>query len=419
MFRKGDVSMNFQKYDDLFCRDNYPVFNAEYLPKDNYACICLSGKKYGECCKENVEKAVRHINNENDYQELRKIYFPKREKDLISSKIVNKAVGKKNISYCLAEKIFGNCNNCSNVKSHTLSVGNVLSNLASNDEYVFSFNDHVVIDYDVIDYDNMKNNIDRYYKKVSLKDASLTVSYCKDHDRELFLDIEADGKCDYGNKDIENLEYALKAVSFQIYYNIEQIKYFSELIKESMNVLSRSSEGQKLSLLKQYSILVDELFQLYPLSQKIIEEIKNFKQEKTATKLKTVYFKLPYKKINISCSEVIEEQGIQYFVNVVNAPEPYMIFSYYESENKNVWINKIKEEFENSTCPQYDIYDFVLSFIITNAQNIYMNEQKFEQLLPEDKIYLYVVHLEGTGTIEDKSVHYEHFESLYRFLFDN
>ena len=403
--------MDFQKYDDLFCRDNYPVFNAEYLPEDNSACICLSGKKYGECCKENVEKAIQHRNDENDYQQLKKIYYPKSEKTLISSKVVNKAINKKNISYCLAEKIFGHCS-CSNVKSHTLSEGNVLHNLASN--YVFSFNDHRVIDFDTIE-----NNIDCYYKKVSLKYASLTVSYCKDHDRELFLDIEADGKRNYGNKDIENLEYALKAVSFQIYYNIEQIKYFSELIKESMNVLSLNSEGQKLSLLKQYSILVDELFQLYPLSQKIIEEIKNFKQKKTATKLKTVYFKLPYKKINISCSEVIEEQGIQYFVNVVNAPEPYMIFSYYESENKNVWINKIKEEFENSTCPQYDIYDFVLSFIITNAQNIYMNEQKFEQLLPEDKIYLYVVHREGIGTIEDKSVHYEHFESLYRFLFDN
>lgn len=48
--------MNFQKYDDLFCRENYPVFNLEYLPEDNSACICLSGKEYGKCCKVDVEK---------------------------------------------------------------------------------------------------------------------------------------------------------------------------------------------------------------------------------------------------------------------------------------------------------------------------------------------------------------------------
>lgn len=90
--------MDFQKYDDLFCRDNYPVFNAEYLPEDNSACICLSGKKYGECCKENVEKAIQHRNDENDYQQLKKIYYPKSEKTLISSKVVNKAINKKNIS---------------------------------------------------------------------------------------------------------------------------------------------------------------------------------------------------------------------------------------------------------------------------------------------------------------------------------
>ena len=181
---------------------------------------------------------------------------------------------------------------------------------------------------------------------MKLEDASLTVSFCKDHDRELFLEIETDGKCNYSNTGIENLEYALKAISFQIYYYIENVRYLSELIKTSKNVLG-SCNGCKSDLLKQYSICVDELFRLYPLSQRIIEEIKNFKQGKMDIKLKTVYIKLPCKKINISCSEVIEEQGIYYFINVVNAPEAYMIFSYYEGENKKVWINEIKNKFEN------------------------------------------------------------------------
>lgn len=402
--------MNFQKYDDLFCRENYPVFNLEYLPEDNSACICLSGKEYGKCCKVDVEKAIQHNNDKKDCEELKKIY-QRTEKKLISSKIVDKAINKKNISYCLAEKILGNCNICNNVKSHTLAKGNVLSNLSENDNVVVSFNDHLMIDIDMI-----SNCIELYYTEVKLEDASLTVSFCKDHDRELFLEIETDGNCNYSNTGIETLEYALKAISFQIYYYIENVRYLSELIKTSKNVLS-SCDGCKSDLLKQYSICVDELFRLYPLSQRIIEEIKNFKQGKKDIKLKTVYIKIPCKKINISCSEVIEEQGIYYFINVVNAPEAYMIFSYYEGENKKVWINEIKNKFENRICKQDDIYNFMLSFVITNAQNIYMNRRKFKQLSDEEKRYLYVVHREGTANIPE-NVHRKYSKGLYSFFFE-
>lgn len=155
---------------------------------DDYPCICLSGEKYRNCCKKDVEEALQHENGEKECEELKKIYC-KNTKKLISTKIVNKAINKKNISYCLAEKVFGNCNACNNVKSHTLAKGSILSNLADNDNVLIAFNDHQMIDKKLFD-----DNIDAYYMDVSIDDASLAVSYCKDHDRDLFLEIEADGK---------------------------------------------------------------------------------------------------------------------------------------------------------------------------------------------------------------------------------
>ena len=286
-----------------------------------------------------------------------------------------------------------------------------MTNLAGADCDVVSFNDHIMVDCNMI-----KKNIEIYYKQVKLKDASLTVSYCKEHDKELFLDIEVAEKCKYEKKEIQNLEYALKAISFQIYYYIENIKYFSKLIQTSKKVFG-SYNGGKSHLLEHYSVYVDELFRLHPISQRMIQEIQNFKQGKMHTKLKTVYFKLHCKRINISCSEVIEEQGVYYFINVINAPEPYLIFSYYEEqENQEVWTKEIKREFDEGN--EYYITNFILSFIVTNAQNIYINKTKFNQLSEDEKIYLYVIHREGTIGIPDE---YQDklWENMYHFFFEN
>ena len=94
-----------------------------------------------------------------------------------------------------------------------------------------------------------------------------------------------------------------------------------------------------------------------------------------------------------------------------------MIFSYYEGENKKVWINEIKNKFGNRICKQDDIYNFMLSFVITNAQNIYMNRRKFKQLSDEEKRYLYVVHREGTANIPE-NVHRKYSKGLYSFFFE-
>ncbi|NFN19471.1 SEC-C domain-containing protein [Clostridium botulinum] len=405
--------MDFQKYDEIFNKKNYPLFiqkNGIYLPKDDGKCICLSGKKYKDCCKQEVVIALNKENQQCDITELKEIYY-KAKKKLLSYRVVNKAINKKNISYCSAEKVFGNCSDDKNVKSHTMSRGNVLTNLAGiKNGSVIAFNDHKVFEADKI-----KNEINLYYEYICLNNASLTVSFCKKHDKELFFNIETDGHNEYKNSPIQNLEYALKAVTFDIYYKIENIQYMSLLIKETKKVLS-SYKGEKSLLLQDYHITVKELFKLFPMMLMILQEIKDLKQNGIMPKLKTTCFNLPMQKVNISCSEVIPEDKQYYFINVINSSKPYMIFSYYNDNKNSSWIVNEKRKFDTSMDKIGYLYNFFLSFLVGNAQNIYINKNAFNKLNDMEKLLLYLIHREGTANIPDY-IYNSYQNDICKFLF--
>jgi len=406
--------MNFKKYDELFNIDNYPLFQMNsgiYLPADEGQCICLSGKKYKECCKKEVEIALDSENNSSDFTELQEIYYQKESK-LISYKVVDKAINKKNISYCSAEKAFGNCDKTNNVKSHTMSRGNVLSNLAGiGNKSVMAFNDHIIADPNIV-----KSNIDLYYKDILIDDASLTVAFCKKHDTELFIDIETDGKKEYVKSSIQNLEYALKAVSFDIYYKIENIRYLALLVQKTKKVLC-SYNGERSKFLPNYYNAITELFTLYPMMNRILCEIKELKEKGVAPKLSTVCFDLPIHKVNISCSEVITEGEQYYFINVINSSEPYLLFSYYDDVGDASWIINEKKKFDLCRDKILYLYDLFLAFLVCNAQNIYINKDAFKRLSNEEKIYLYIIHREGTAHIP-RSCHDSNIHAMFKLLFD-
>lgn len=310
--------MDFQIYDDIFNRDNYPAFKKNFLnnfkPLDDKACVCLSGKQYKDCCKKDIEEAIknRKTNDEVINENLKQLYFQKNSK-LISFKVEKKAVKKKNISYCSAEKVFGDCDfNNNNVHSHTLSRGNILSNLSDNGELI-RFNDHTVIDADKI-----SNQISDYYSDVSIDEASVTVSFCKTHDEELFADIEKDGNTEYLNTEIQNLEYSLKAITFDIYYKIMSILYMARLIEENKYIVC-NPDGSASRYFTDYRNMVKALFELYPIMLKILNEIKDLKERKLDPKLKSICFKLPIQKVNFSLSEVIMLGNTPCFVNVINS----------------------------------------------------------------------------------------------------
>lgn len=404
-----EIKMDFQKYDDIFNKDNYPEFDeiiisgeVMYVPNDDKPCICLSGKKYKDCCKKDIEDTKKNRKVKDVKEELEQLYFQKDSK-LISSKVEKKSVEKKNISYCSAWKIFGDCDtDNNNIRSHTLSRGNVLQNLSGDgNDSVTRFNDHKVAD-----VENIRDNISQYFTNVFIEDASVTVSFCKNHDVELFVDIETYGNTEYKKTDIQNLEYSLKAVSFDIYYKIMNISYMAKLINENRNVAC-NDDGTYSSYFNDYYYDQKTLFDIYPLMLKILSEIKNLKEKNVNPKLKSVCFELPVNKVNFSCSEVIYEWQTYCFVNVINSKKPYIIISYYEKDslNKLNELNELKSKFEslnfNKELQINCLSEFII-ILLMNAQNIYFNNEAFEKLSDEEKLYLYVVHREGTDGIKDQ-----------------
>lgn len=419
----GEIKLDFQKYDDIFNEDNYPKFikitikgKTTYIPDDDGPCVCLSGKKYKECCKEDIETAKENRKVKDAKKELRELYFRKDSK-LISSKVENKSVEKKNISYCSAWKIFCDCDtDNNNTRSHTLSRGNVLQNLAGEgNDKVTRFNDHKIVD-----AEEAMTDINKYYTDVFIEDASVTVSFCKKHDVDLFTDIETDGKTEYEHTDIQNLQYSLKAVSFDIYYKIMNICYMAKLIEENRNV-AYNDDGNYSGYFNNYYYTQKALFDIYPLMLKVLSEIKDLKEKEVKPKLKSVFFELPVNKVNFSCSEVIDEWQTYCFINVINSKKPYIIISYYEEDglNKLNELNKLKSEFDSlnsNKCRQIGCLWGFVEMVLCNAQNIYFNKKVIEDLSNEEKIYLLTVHTEGTCNISNED-HFVNTMKLIKVLF--
>lgn len=408
--------MNFQNYEEIFDEKNYPVFKrigkGFYIPEDEGTCVCLSGKKYKNCCKDEIESSINNLNDNvlnNFFNEL----YNRKNGKMISNEVENKSINKKKLSYCSAHRIFGGCNVLSsNTRSHTMSCGNVLKNLADN-ELLICFNDHRI--YNPMD---VKSNISEYYLEKSIKDASVNVSFCKKHDIELFKEIETAGNTTYHNTDIENLEYSLKSISFEVYYKIMNIRYLAKLISENKLVAYENIEKSKSIYFYDYYIDILALFELHPLMLTLLSEIKELKQNNIKPKIKTIFFKLPLKKVNFSCSEVIELWNTHCFINVINSPNPFIIISYYEKDEKMKELEELKKSYESITfnrCILKELYPLI-KLILINAQNIYFNKKAFENMPDETKLFLYVVHKEGTKGISS-SVKNINYETLFDFLF--
>ncbi|QTH42030.1 hypothetical protein J4772_31715 [Cohnella sp. LGH] len=387
----------FQKYEDFFNREKYPKFSPEsYLPMDEEVCVCLIGKHYKDCCKKKLVEAIkfRKENFELVEEELNQFYFQKDSK-LISHKIEEKSVNKKNIAYCSAHEVFGDCNHDETiVHSHTLSRGNVLNNLSSGNK-VIRFNDHKVPN-----VETLVKEISKFYSEVPIRKASVTVSFCEKHDEELFAEIEKDGNTDYSGTSIQNIEYSLKAITFDIYYRIMNIFYMAELICENRYATCKP-DGSQSEYFRNYYNSVETLFRLYPLMLKMLNELKQLKKQEAESELETIYFGLPVDRINLSLSEVIEFEDIFCYVNVINSKKPYIIVSYYKDLKRIVSIDKLKKQYESCKDKNKQLmylWNFIKELLI-NALNIYFNKTAFDKLSDEAKVYLYIVHREGIADI--------------------
>ena len=348
--------------------------------------------------KKDVDEAnkFRKANTELVQEELKQQYY-KKDSKLLSYKVEDKSVNKKNIAYCSAKKVFGDCNNDNYMKhSHTLSRGNILRNLSCGDKLI-RFNDHKMPDENTI----LKHILD-YYSEVSIDDASVTVSFCKTHDEELFAAIEKDGNTDYLGTTIQNVEYSLKAITFDIYYKIMNIRYFAQLIEINKSIVY-NPDGSQSKYFMDYHNAVETLFKLYPLMLKMLKELKQLIEQGIESELKTVYFELPVSMVNFALSEVIYLEDSICYVNVINSKKPYVIVSYYKDSGRIVQIDKLKKQYD--LCNNLNIneqlkclWSFTKELLI-NAQNIYFNKTAFHKLTSMAKVYLYCVHREGVSNI--------------------
>lgn len=388
-------------------------------PIDDKACVCLSGNFYKDCCKKEVEAAESNRKKGFEADELLENLYSKKDRKLLSSIVEDKSLNKKNISYCSAFKVFGNCDNENSMRrSHTMSAGTVLKNL-SDDDKIIRFNDHKMIMMANKDCETLKNEIlEHGYSEEKIRNASVTVSFCKKHDRDLFSAIETDGNSDYSGSNIQNLEYALKAITFDLYYKIMNIRYMSELIKESKYVVF-NPDGSKSTFLNDYNNLVDTLFDLYPLMLKMLEELKLLKEKDVEPELETVFFELPLNKVNFSLSEIMYIEDTICYTNVINAKKTYIIISYYEKNGRIVMLDQLKEQYElnklNKRARLESLWPLIKEKFLINALNIYFNKRAFGRFSDDEKVYLYVIHRFGTLNIPD-TIQYKHDEKIMGVL---
>lgn len=383
--------MNYKDYDEIFERDNYPKFREienrdgwlrnvyTIFPHDYGKCLCMSGDKFKFCCKDNVVSTYKEILTKKRSVSREEIYG-KKSKKMLSGKIESKSIQKKNISYCFAKKCFGNCDtNNQNRKSHTMAEGNVLKNLSG--EYVIGFNDHIMED------EMNEGNIDLFFREVSVNDASATVSFCKIHDEYLFEEIEQTGNAIFKNTSIENLEYALKASTYDIYYRIMRIKYMATLFAEHITCADNR-------FLEDYKENIDTLFDIYNKANLIMSDIKLCKDTGTvSTMFHSGAIKLPISKVNYSLSECITYRGVCCFLNVVNIPEPYILISYY-NESKLEELEAKKDVFEK------DMFGHIIELLdltLCTTQNVYFNKEAYNHLSSKTKCSLYKLHRRYEG----------------------
>lgn len=366
----------------IFDMNIYPEFDENHCPKDTKPCVCLSGKMYKICCKNKIEKRNKKYNIEID-DELTSLYERKYSK-LTSRKTFKKDIIKKNLSYCLACNIYGNCSKDNIRYSHTLSKGVVLKNLCNGDNnYVKQIDDYVMINDTNKGYDERFNDVD-------IDKASITVSFCKTHDELLFEDIEKDGCKEYTQTEIQNLEYALKAITFEVYDIAFSIDYLAELVKENVDVVYDSPNYSR--YFQDYEIKLRLMESYIELANRLIYDIKQLKEYGVSSKLVTRCISLKYNRVEYSLSEIID--GC--LVNVINAPKPYIIISFYPDKKYGDYeICELVQDYFKE--PKNINLKRITEHIISNSKNIFFNKKTIDHLNKKTLSELYLAHRNGIG----------------------
>ena len=279
---------------------------------------------------------------------------------------------------------------------HTLSKSIVLKNLLTNNrdtkENLYSFFDHKM------ETDINFQNIADYYKNILIKDASIVNALCKEHDKELFAEIENNNRnFNPQTEKLQYLEYALKACLFQVFYVVTNIKYMAKLVETCKSVTYPSGDYD---FFCDYHNDIEYLFEAFELQKKIIKDIINYKNNSSIdSKLNTILIQLPISKINFSLAEMKyirvclknKTNEIHCFVNVINYGSPYLVISSYEPLKS--MESKIKELFrDEKSFEKWETISFIFDELLYYSQNVFFNKHYIEKLSKFEQTLLYCIH---------------------------
>jgi hypothetical protein len=286
--------INFRDYFSIFNRKQYPNFKSfseDILLDETGPCLCLSGKIFNDCCRKKREEAfsLPGIERKKRLSEFYQLSLYEKDHHIApkSNSVIfekDSRGKKKRIKYCTAKKIYSK--DCEDLikNAHTLSRGNNFKSL-TDENSVYTFNERVPIIFWNID------KIDSCYINQKVENqASAYPMYCDKHDTLIFKEIEQAGKSPFKNTYIENIEYAIKSCSFELYYKVLNLKYLANMFEQEPLVSDNS-------FIDYYFLTQKSMFETNKVSNKLLDLHKRYsRKEYKFKKFKTVVIDIPSKK---------------------------------------------------------------------------------------------------------------------------
>ncbi|MGF9975493.1 YecA family protein [Viridibacillus arvi] len=353
----------------------YSISNGNYVLDLESLCPCGEGEKFKNCCldkykdmvniysSQGVDKILERQSKIENYLNTRKV------KDIPSFKLYRKNLKKKNVAFCLASNSSISCSNDNIVYAHTLAESSVLKVLSENQKNLFTFNRYLNYPTD---------NLDDYIVSIKTKEASIVNTFCDEHDKKLFKELE-NGNI-YKNEPLQNLQLALNAAALNVYGLILQIMLLQKMLRE-LNELWLEQE-----LHDDYAFYIKELKKNIKVSNRLINDIEDNRKNNLSA------FSIELKEKDLSfvfcegCKIEFEGNSILAFVNVFPSENGTCITvsTYEEGKMFIEQLMRYKDEGKIN-----EILQIIIENIASQGSNIYFKEEYIKSLTEEEKAILY------------------------------
>ncbi|WP_397539841.1 YecA family protein [Rummeliibacillus pycnus] len=354
---------------------SYILSNGIYTVEEESLCPCGKGEKYKDCCLDKREE-IFNIYNSSEHKQLERNakignYLNSRKvKNIPSFKLYKKSLEKKNVAFCLASNSNTPCSNEGIRYAHTLAESSVLKVFSENQKNLFTFNRYLNFPSD---------SLDDYFVSIKTKEASIVNTFCGNHDKKLFKEIE-NGNI-YKSEPLQELQLALNAAALRVYGLILQIMLSQKMLVELEELWIETG------LHNDYASYIKELKKSIEISNKLVSDIENnHTSDLFAFSLELKGEKLPFVFCECFDIEIEDNVVILAFMNVFPSEGgTWITVSTYEEGKAFIeLLRKYKNEKKIN-----EILQIVVDQIGLQGSNIYFKEDYIKSLTEEEKAILY------------------------------